>query len=205
MLPDTPIHALPEAYRQVRHLIATEGRTLLALNLAALVPLVLMLLFVDQWWRLVQRVRGVYGDRLLDNPSFWGQLAAIILVIVLTLTLHELLHGLAIWWLGHKPRFGLRLDLGVAYATTDHAFFPRNQFILIALAPLAGLTLIGMGLMFIVSDALAYYIGLMIVINASGAIGDLWMSWVVARYPAHALVKDEADSIRIYLPESPPA
>ncbi len=203
MLPDTPIHTLPESYHEVKHLVATEGRTLIWLNLAALIPLVVMLLVIGEWWRVIQRVRGVFGDQLLDHPSFLLQVALTIGVVILTFTVHELIHGLAIWRMGHKPRFGVRLDLGVAYATTDNALFPRNQFIVIALAPLIGMTLVGMGLMFVVSDALAYYIGLMIVINASGAIGDMWMSWMVWRYPAYALVRDEADSIRIYMPNTP--
>jgi hypothetical protein len=58
-----------------------------------------------------------------------------------------------------------------------------------------------MALMIVVPDALGYYVGLVIVLNAGGAIGDLWMVGIVLRYPPHALVRDEADSIRIYLPE----
>ena len=194
----TPIHELPPDYREVRLLVATEGRTLLWLNLAAIVPLVVMLLFMDRWWRFAQRVRGVYGSDLLDHLPWWGGVLAVVAVLVATYTLHELIPGLAIRYYGHKPRYGIRLDLGVMYATTDSAYFPRNQFVVIALAPLVVMSLVGMALMLAVSDALAYYIGLVIVLNASGAIGDLWMSWVVLRYPPRVLVRDEADRIRIY-------
>ncbi len=198
--PATPIHELPPHYQEVRLLVATEGRTLLWLNLAAIVPLVISLLLMDRWWHFVQGVRGVYGSEILDHMPWWGRLLAVALVLVITYTLHEWIHGLAIRWMGHKPRYGIRLDMGVMYATTDNAYFPRNAFLVIALAPLVVMTALGMTLMFFVSDALAYYIGLIVVLNASGAVGDLWMSWVVMRYPSYALVRDEADRIRIYMP-----
>jgi hypothetical protein len=36
------------------------------------------------------------------------------------------------------------------------------------------------------------------VLNAGSAIGDLWMTAEVLRYPRSAIVRDEADGIRIY-------
>ncbi|MBZ0293787.1 MAG: DUF3267 domain-containing protein [Anaerolineae bacterium] len=196
----TPLHSVPEDYHEVKLLVATERQLLIRLNIAGIVLAVVVLLLMDQWWHTAQRWRGVAGSPLLDTLPFLGRLVMVVVIIVLTFGLHEWLHGLAIRWMGHRPRYGMRLDMGVLYATADDAYFPRNQFIVIALAPLVVITLGGMVLMLLVSDALAYYIGVMIVLNASGAVGDLWMTWEVLRYPAHALVRDEADRIRIYLP-----
>jgi hypothetical protein len=192
----TPVHALPDGYREVRHLIATEPRTLLWLNLASLIPLVLMLLAMGSWASWIQQMRGPYNTLFSETLS---PLVAVPLVLVITFGGHELIHGVAILWAGHRPRFGMALDKGVMYATADNALFPRNHFILIALAPLVILTLIGMAVMVIVPDAVGYYVGLIVVLNAAGAIGDLWMTAVVLGYPPSALVRDEADSIRIYL------
>ncbi|HLV36517.1 MAG TPA: DUF3267 domain-containing protein, partial [Spirillospora sp.] len=75
---------------------------------------------------------------------------------------------------------------------------PRNHFVIIALAPLVVITLVGMVLMIFMPDSIAYYIGLIVVLNAAGSIGDLWMTAAVLRYPPDTLVRDEADSIRIY-------
>jgi hypothetical protein len=36
-------------------------------------------------------------------------------------------------------------------------------------------------------------------INGSGAIGDLWITMIVVRYPPQAYVIDERDGIRMYL------
>jgi hypothetical protein len=40
------------------------------------------------------------------------------------------------------------------------------------------------------------------VLNAGGAIGDLWMTGLALRYSSTALVRDEADSIRIFTPDA---
>lgn len=196
---ETPIHTLPENYREARHLVATERGMLLRLNIASLIPLGLMLMFMGWWWALVRNIRGEYSTAFSESLS---PLIAVIVVLVVTFGLHEALHGLAIRWYGHKPRFGIALEKGVMYATTDNALFPRNQFIAVALAPLVVMTLLGMILMVFLPDRLAYYAGLIVVLNAAGAIGDLWMTAEVLRYPPDTLVRDEADSIRIYVHEA---
>jgi hypothetical protein len=195
----TPIHTLPAGYIQARHLVATEGRTLLWLNLASLAPLGLALIVMGWWWALVRQLRGPYSTAFSEQfPAIIG-IAAVLLI---TLGGHEALHGLAIRLYGHKPRFGIALNKGVMYATTDNAVFPRNQFIAIALAPLVVMTLVGMIVMILVPDTLGHYVGLIVALNAAGAIGDLWMAAVVMRYSPDTLVRDEADSIRIYVFEA---
>lgn len=191
----TPISILPDNYVEAKHLVATEQRTLLWLNLASLVPLVLALLFMGWWGAVVRQLRGPYNTAFSESLSW---LIAVVIVVIVTFGGHELAHGLAIRWAGHKPRFGMKLHKGVLYATADGALFPRNQFIVIALAPLVLITLMGMFLMVFVPDSIGYYVGLIVVLNAAGAIGDMWMTAVVLRYPPDALVRDEADSIRIF-------
>jgi hypothetical protein len=62
------------------------------------------------------------------------------------------------------------------------------------------ITLLAMLLMPFVPQWLAYYVAFAAVINAGGAVGDLWMVTVALRYPTEALVRDEAVSFRIYVP-----
>jgi hypothetical protein len=191
-----PIHTLPDDYTEVKHLVATEQRTLLWLNAASLIPLVIALLFMGWWWAFVRQLRGPYSTAFSESLS---GLIAVIVVVIVTFGGHELAHGLAIRWAGHRPRFGIALQKGVLYATADGAYFPRNHFVIIALAPLVLLTLIGMIVMAFVPDSIGYYVGLIVVLNAAGSIGDLWMSAEVLRHPPDTLVRDEADSIRIYV------
>jgi hypothetical protein len=55
-----------------------------------------------------------------------------------------------------------------------------------------------MTLMLALPDPYLFYIAAALVINATGAVGDLWMTVVVRRYPPDTLVQDEADSVRIF-------
>jgi type III secretory pathway component EscS len=186
---------LPPGYREARYLSATEGRVLLWLNLLSLIPLVIALTVVGVWGVFVQRLRGPLPSVFWENVPW---LLAVIVVIVLMIVLHEWIHGLTIQWVGYKPRYGINLSKGVFFATTDNGLFRRDQFIIVALAPLVVITLVGMILMIFTPDSLGYYIGLIVVMNAGGAVGDLWMAAVVSRYSEDTLVRDEADSIRIY-------
>lgn len=193
----TVIHDLPPGYREVEHLILLQpGRTLL-LNLMALLPLGAALLLLAAWWPVVLRLRGAFPGGLIV-PSWIGIIAALVIV----LPLHEWIHGQAIRWAGHRPRYGMMLSKGALYATSDNALFPRGAFLVIALAPLVVITLAGMALVLVLPDNLGYYVALAVVFNAGSAIGDIWMAAAVWRCPSSALVRDEADSIRIYTRET---
>jgi hypothetical protein len=195
-----PITELPADYHEVKHLTANSLQAQVLLNLAALIPLYLMILFMNRWLAFVRSVRGANegGDAAFDIIIVFVTLFGVLL-------LHEWLHGLAISWYGHRARYGAKaLALGpikipaMLYATTDNGLFRRHEFIVIALAPLVVITLLGMVLGFFVPDRWHFYLALFVALNAGGAIGDMWMTWVVLRYPASALVRDEADSISVY-------
>jgi hypothetical protein len=191
----TPIHHLPPDYREAEHLVLLRPGTYLLINLAALVPLVISLVVMGAWWVFVLRLRG---ERPGGFGADWPWWVWVVLLLGVSIVVHEALHGIAIWVAGHKPRFGMILSKAAFYATADDALFPRNTFIGIALAPIVGITLLGMFIVYLVPDTLAFYVALAVVLNAANSIGDLWMTAAVLRYPPSALVRDEADSIRIY-------
>jgi hypothetical protein len=195
-----PIHDLPPNYREVAHFTISEPQTLFWVNVAALIPLYIAYIEMSNWLVWVRSLRGVldWGSDSLDG-------VVIICTLFGVLLLHEWLHGLAIAWFGYKARYGVKFaSLGflkipvVLYATTDDGLFRRNDFIVVALAPLIGITLLGMLLGFITPDRWHLYLTFSVAINAGGAIGDLWMTWIVLRYPVSALVRDEADGIRVF-------
>lgn len=191
-----PLHDLPPGYVQARRVVLTDSRLLVRLNILSLLPLVLMIVWMAVWWALVSQARP--SEPQPDIP--W--LLAIIVVFAVVLPLHEFLHGLAIIYFGHRVRYGAKLSKGVLYATAENALFRRNEYAIVALAPLVGITLLVMLLMLFVPAWLAFYAGLAAAINAGGAIGDMWATGVVLRCPPSALVRDEADSFTIYALEA---
>lgn len=194
-----PITVLPPDYREVCYLSVNQRGMLLWLNLLSLVPLLISGV-------LVTGVLLVYHEEL-GAPLVIRALpervpTAIGMALVLgVLPLHEWVHGLAIARCGHRPRYGIRW--AVLFATSDGALFRRNEFVRIALAPLLWISLLGLALILLLPAGLASWIALGVAINAAGAIGDLWMTAAVLRYPASTLIRDEADSMRIFAAESP--
>jgi hypothetical protein len=188
----TPIQELPPDYQEIRHVVLTEPKLLLWLNILALVPLLAMVIVMGWWWVLI--ARGLSPGGTVDVP-WWIAVIAILLVV---LPLHELLHGITIGAIGHRVRYGAKLSKGVLYATAENALFRRDEYLGVALAPLVAITLGAMALMVVVPQWLSYYVAIGAVLNAGGAIGDLWSVGILLRYPASVLVRDEADGFRIY-------
>lgn len=190
----TPVRELPPDYREVRYLALTAPGNIIWLNILSLLPALITAALMAGWWVVVLRVKGAAQGGGEDIP-WWAGLIGVVLTVIVV---HELLHGLVIGRLGHRVRYGFKPARLVFYATTDHGLFRRNEFVAVALAPLVGITLAGMALMFVVPNTVGYYVSLAVILNAGGALGDLWMLAVVLRYPPSALVRDEEDGIRIY-------
>jgi hypothetical protein len=121
--------------------------------------------------------------------------------IVATIALHELVHGLTMQRYGARPQYGVLWKQLMFYATSPGYGFQRNSYILVALAPLVGLSCLAVLGMFLLQGtdwvALLTLCG---VINGSGALGDLWLVSIVLRYPKIAYIVDERDGIRVLLP-----
>ncbi|NOR78218.1 MAG: hypothetical protein GQ523_07330 [Methanophagales archaeon] len=128
-----------------------------------------------------------------------GTILISVALVIGTFVLHELIHGLFMLLYGGKPRYGAgiaRYILPYLYTTTKTRFL-RNQFIAIAIAPLVVISLVGIGLMAAL-PSIAHWIFIPLVLNASGAVGDLWVIRNVLRYPKHVLLEDRKTGLIIY-------
>ena len=120
--------------------------------------------------------------------------------IVATIVLHELAHGLAMRWCGTRPQYGAMWKHLTFYATAPGYGFRRNSYILVAVAPLVGLSCLAiLGMFLLRGTGWVALLTLCAIINAVGAIGDLWMVSMVLRYPKTAYVVDERDGFRVLL------
>ncbi len=204
-LASEPINDLPAGYRQVYYFLVTDPDKLLWLNFASILLILPFLGLMSLWLGMIKSVRGDIANPLEFLPEIiW------LLLVLLVLPLHEWIHGVAIRWAGHQPRYGMKtVDIGpvkvpyVLFATADNALFRRGEFIVIALAPVVAITLGAMGAAIFLPGTIAYYVGLAVIVNGSGAVGDLWMTAVVLRYSGAALVRDQEDSITVYEYYSP--
>lgn len=195
------VHAQPiprsDSSRLLREL--TLSRTI-ALQLALVGTLGFVLsLGVFSW--LFELITGSSLTSMSQYVPFGAASGLLGLVVLFAMAVaiilpHELLHGLAISYYGGKPRYGVGLAhfvLPYAYATADHRF-TRNQFVVVALAPLVGLTVLGVALM--VAFEWSWLI-FPLAANAAGAVGDCWMVLTVLGYPAHTRIEDSKTGLQI--------
>ncbi len=188
----------PNGYREAYALrLSASSRTILALNFGAIVLLVpAVALFL---WPAV--ARGLLAQDLVFTLSFSALDALILLVGTIGVVLaHEVVHGLVMRVFGARPRYGIKWELLAAYATASGHYFGRDQFLVIALAPLLTLTpLLWVAAWWAPPGAGWMALALAGILNTVGAIGDLFMSWKALIHPASALVLDEEDGMRVYV------
>jgi hypothetical protein len=119
-----------------------------------------------------------------------------IVAYIVILPLHEAIHGLVIALLGGKPYFGAKLPLAL-FCGAKNQLFRRNQYIVVALAPLVIISLAAI-ILTLLAPVAASYIFFATVGNVSGAAGDVWTSARVLRLPPDSLIEDTADGYQAW-------
>lgn len=131
-----------------------------------------------------------------------GGIGITIVGILLILILHELTHGLTMQRFGAKPRYGVLWKQMMFYATSPGFAYRRNNYVVIALAPLIFISfLVVLGMWLLQGTLWVALLGTCGTINAAGAIGDMWITLIVLRYADTAYVMDERDGVRVFLPK----
>lgn len=115
---------------------------------------------------------------------------------IVILPVHEAIHGLVIAGLGGKPYFGAKLPLAL-YCGAKNQLFRRDQYLLIALAPLVVITLAAIVLTLLAPVA-ASYVFFATVGNFSGAAGDVWSAQRVLNLPTDVLIEDTQTGYRVW-------
>ena len=112
--------------------------------------------------------------------------------------------GVVMQMFGAKPRYGVLGKQCISYATTPGYAYRRNDYLLVTLAPLFILSILVILGMWLAQGNTLWVVLFAIcgAINASGAIGDLWIAIIVLRYASTAYVMDERDGVRVFLQNS---
>lgn len=188
--------SLPNDYQEVLYWTVTKNTSrVLALQLLALLAFVIFgIIFFGLASNLGKMPsQGEFSLRAI-GLAFIGA--------VLTIILHELTHGWVMQAFGARPKYGVLWKKLMFYATSPGFAYRRNRYVGIALAPLVGIsTLVILGIWFLQGTGWVPFLAICGAINASGAIGDLWITMIVLRYAATAYVVDEQNGIRLFLPK----
>lgn len=198
-----PTQTLPQHYRLYKRLSIRENAPMFLLNvvsLAALGILSIILLFLLKWFR-PQDVVEIFTFTIEGTSNF---LIAILIVLGLAtamMVIHEAFHGIFFWYYtGARPVFGFRG--AYAFAAAPDWYMPRTPYLITTLAPLVGITLIGLLLMVIVPAKWVASLIFIVALNAAGAVGDMWVAWWLIHCPPDAFGNDCGDVTSLYIPET---
>jgi hypothetical protein len=130
-------------------------------------------------------------------------LPSLLVALLMMIVLHEAVHGIAFWYFTRKkPTFGFK-GLYAYAASPKGTYLPRQQYFIVALAPLILLTLVGVVLIPVLPLLALPTLVFFLIGNAAGAIGDIWVVGWLLREPREILLQDHGDAVICYGP--PPA
>ncbi|WP_158057821.1 DUF3267 domain-containing protein [Halorussus halophilus] len=116
-------------------------------------------------------------------------MATVVVALGATFVVHELVHGTVYKLLGYRVSYGVAINIGALYAAAFGQFQTRRDNVLCAMAPLAVFTVVLTPLLAgpLPVALLAFFV---LVVNTSGAIGDLYITWRLLRMPPGTLLYD---------------
>jgi putative zincin peptidase len=195
-----PVTQLPAAYRPVATLdLARDRRTRLLLGLAG-IPLLIIFgaLFIAAAVALSPQRELILTGQLSDTQALLA-LVALLLISVLVMAAHELVHGLLYGlFTGARPHVGFK---GLyAYTAAPEWYIPRGRFLVVGLAPLVLLSLAGLAVMPFAPSWAVPALVLALILNAVGAVGDLYAAGWMLAHPQARLARDTGDAITLYAP-----
>lgn len=135
--------------------------------------------------------------RLGGREVLW--LVGMVVASGLVMLLHELVHGLAILVLGHRPRYGHGIVSGMPYLSTTApgVRFSRPAFVWVALAPSVLITLT-------LAAVVAWgphggWFILPAVVHLSGCAGDWFLVSRALKAPPGTRIEDLESGMRLHL------
>lgn len=147
-------------------------------------------------------IGGAFFSNLMgDNTQGKTIVLIALLVFIVTIVVHELIHGFFFWVYGGKPKYGVGLAyfMPYAYASSPGQRYSLSQMSVVSLSPLFLLSAISLALAVLV-PAQASYWAIIFIANFSGAVGDMWLisrAWKFAGCPQLSLV-DLRDGVAVY-------
>lgn len=127
------------------------------------------------------------GDATIVTLDLIRLLVPFIVAVLVAVIVHELIHGAVMRYYGKDVTYGVNPAMGAFYTAAFGQFQGIEELGPIALAPLVGITAAGLLLLFVPIPTVAVTAYLVLVVNATGAVGDLYFLWRLRRLPAGML------------------
>lgn len=190
---------LPNGYNEVKKISFTENKRFsVIINIAALIVCVIMiapmLIIVP-----LETLFHISSDE--DVKLLIIKMAVLALSEYLYIILHEAIHGIFIRIISGKwGKFGFKSVY--AYASCD-TYLGKKEYIIIALAPIVIFGIL-LGVMSVLVSAEWFWVVYLVQItNISGAVGDVYVTYTIARLPKDTLIFDTGLEMTVFSKETP--
>ena len=121
---------------------------------------------------------------------------------IVYMILHELIHALFMRIFG-ATRIKFGFNGFFAYAGSEHEYFKKGPYIIIALAPVVIFFIIYAAICpFIYTTSWFWVVYFWQIQNISGAAGDIYVSIKFAKAPKDAYIKDSGTYMELFVPKS---
>ena len=186
------IGVLPEDYREIYSLnLQKDKRTAIIVNLLAFAIAAVMAVSMN-FFVPVTSVFDMSGGIV----RYFLRLAALIVLMVLYMVLHELVHGIAMKLCGTKRvKYGFT---GLYAFAGSEDYYDKKSYIFIALAPIVLWGTVLAAVNFFVPTEWFWIVYMIQLINISGAAGDLFAAVKFSRMPKNILIQDSGVSMRVF-------
>ena len=186
------IGILPEDYGEIYSLnLQKDKRTAIIVNLLALAIAAVMAVSMN-FFVPVTSVFDMSGGIV----RYFIRFAALIVLMVLYMVLHELVHGIAMKLCGTKRvKYGFT---GLYAFAGSEDYYDKKSYIFIALAPIVLWGTVLAAVNFFVPTEWFWIVYMIQLINISGAAGDLFAAVKFSRMPKNILIQDSGVSMRVF-------
>lgn len=186
------IGVLPEDYGEIYSLnLQKDKRTAIIVNLLALAIAAVMAVSMNFFVPVTS-----FFDMSGGIVSYFLRLAALIVLMVLYMVLHELVHGIAMKLCGTKRvKYGFT---GLYAFAGSEDYYDKKSYIFIALAPIVLWGTVLAAVNFFVPSEWFWIVYMIQLINISGAAGDLFAAVKFSRMPKNILIQDSGVSMRVF-------
>jgi hypothetical protein len=134
-----------------------------------------------------------------DLAYLLGSVLKALAVYAGSLALHEIIHGVCFWLITRSfPKFGL--GSAYAFAAAPGWYIPRNLYLMVGLAPLVVITVAGLALLPALPTNVLLVWWFVLTVNASGAVGDMFVVGWLLLHTSGTLINDHGDRINVYAP-----
>lgn len=192
---------LPEGYDLHRTLdLIKDRKLLLILSVASLG------LFLTCWVGLARLLRLLRPDftagasfelTVSGSSGFLVSLLVLVGVIFVMVILHEAIHGVCFWmFTGGRVKFAFKG--AYAYAAAPDWFLHKRPYMVVSMAPLVLITVFGSVALWWAPTIWIAPLMLLIAMNASGAIGDIYVFILLTKMPEDALVQDFGELMKLF-------